>query len=252
MNTLIDTHCHLDLPPLFDDVDRFLDEGRDAGVSHWVVPGVSSQGWDRISGLSGKKGVFAAYGIHPSSVSSVINEDMDRLRLLASVGVAIGETGLDSGCSDMQLQELVFREQIRIAVETGLPLIVHSRGAIGRTIKVMTEEKADRVGGIMHAFSGSLESALACVKLGFMISIAGTVTWAGAIRPAHLAAGLPLSAIVLETDAPDIPPQSRRGKFNKPSCLRETAEKIADIRQVAVEEIISATSRNAINLLGIR
>lgn len=161
-------------------------------------------------------------------------------------GVAIGETGLDSTCGvPLETQESAFREQIRLAVKLGLPLLVHCRKAFQRTLQVMREERADRVGGIMHAFSGSAEMSREFIRLGFAISIAGTITWPNAVRPLRLASETALEHLVLETDAPDMTPHKYRGRFNRPAWMRETVLRLADVKGISLQELAAVTTANA-------
>jgi len=167
------------------------------------------------------------------------------LARLAPRVVAIGEIGLDRQVADLAGQEACFREQLRIARRHGLPVLIHCRGAIGRTLSILQEERAEQIGGIMHAFSGSLESAREFVRLGFAISLSATITYQGAIRPLCLARELPLSQLVLESDAPDLPPQAHRGSFNRPAWLLETARALAALKQMPFDELAAATTSTA-------
>jgi TatD DNase family protein len=142
-------------------------------------------------------------------------------------------------------RKLLFREQLRIARLHQLPVLIHCRRAIGRTLAILREEQADQIGGIMHAFSGSLESARECIKLGFVISLSATLTRSNAVRPALLAGQLPLNQLVLETDAPDLPPSGHQGCFNRPAWLHETACKLAAIKGMTITEIARQTTATA-------
>lgn len=245
-NTLFDTHCHLDYAPLSGQLPQLLDEARACGVGQWVVPAVRPAGWQAIRELCRCfPAVLPAVGIHPlacNEATTAVLSDLDRL---APQAVAIGEIGLDRQLGDLARQEACFREQLRIARCHGLPVLIHCRGAIGRTLTILQEERAGQVGGIMHAFSGSLESAREFVRLGFAISICATITYPGAVRVLRLARELPLSHLVLESDAPDLPPQAHRGSFNRPAWLLETARTLAAIRQIPLDELAAVTSATA-------
>jgi TatD DNase family protein len=244
---LIDSHCHLDLEPLRSALPDVMSEASDAGVQGFVIPGVHPDGWPGMSALASEiPQVMAAYGIHPMHAGCVNDQVLDRLSAFAPQGIAIGETGLDPAYSaPMELQERVFREQLRMAVKGGLPVLVHCRSAFQRVITILREERADQVGGIMHAFSGSVEMAREFIRLGFAISISGTVTWNNAVKPLRIARELPLEHLVLETDAPDMTPQRYRGSFNRPAWILETARRVAELRGISLEEIARITSANA-------
>lgn len=250
----MDTHCHLDFEPLFSRLPEVLESARRAGVTRFVVPGVHPGGWERIAGLArGAEGIFPAFGIHPMHADSADDAALSRLAGMASAAVAIGEIGLDPLYPvPLAVQERAFREQLRLAVSLGLPVLVHCRRAFQRTLQILGEEKACRTGGIMHAFSGSIEMAREFIRLGFAISISGVVTWTNALRPVRLARHLPLESLVLETDAPDMTPQRFRGAPNQPAYLAEVLAGVARIRGVSPGELAGRTTRNAASLLSIR
>jgi len=248
---LIDTHCHLDLEPLNSGLPHLLQEAVAAGVLGFVVPGVHPDGWPGIAAVAaGNPRIMPAYGIHPMHAGCLFDHILDRLPELALQGVAIGETGLDPVYPvPLELQERLFREQLRIAGKCGLPVLIHCRQAFQRVLKILREERADRVGGIMHAFSGSLEMAREFIRLGFAISVSGTVTWNNAVKPLRVARELPLEHLVLETDAPDMPPERYRGAFNRPAWITETAQKVAEIRGISLEDVARITSDNVRRVL---
>lgn len=250
---MIDTHCHLDCEPLQARLGELLPSAREAGVTGWVVPGVHPGDWGRIALVTGEHdGAMAAYGIHPMHAHLANDEQLTRLAAMAVDGVAIGEVGLDAVCGVAQgLQEQAFRAQIRIALDLGQPLLVHCRGWFQRTLQMLKEEGADRVGGIMHAFSGAPEMAYEFIRLGFAISLAGSVTWPGARRPQRLARELPLDWLVLETDAPDMTPQRFRGEANQPAWLTEVLVAAAVIRGMLVTDLALATVCNTRRILGL-
>lgn len=248
---MIDSHCHLDLEPLVLHLPRILHEAAAAGVRHFVVPGVHPDGWQRMAELALEYPlILPAFGIHPMHAGVANTQTLERLAQLAPIGVAIGEVGLDPAYSvSLELQEAAFRAQIRIALGLGLPLLVHCRRLFQKTLSVLKEEQAERVGGIMHAFSGSPEMAGEFIRLGFAISISGTVTWANAVKPLRVARELPLEHLVLETDAPDMTPQPYRGRFNRPAWMRETAERVALERGIPVESVVAVTAGNTRRVL---
>ena len=243
---LIDTHCHLDLPPLSDQLDLLLDEARAAGVTQWIVPSVSPDNWQRIADVCTRhQALRPAFGIHPKHAAELHPELLLQLAKIAPQGVAIGEIGLDASYGNLEQQTILFREQLRIARCHRLPVLVHCRNAIGRTIEILREEGAAEFGGIMHAFSGSVESARDCIKLGFAISLSGTLTRPNAVRPVRLARELSLSDLVIETDAPDLTPASRQPAQNRPAWLLDVALALADIRGCSINEVAAETSAAA-------
>ena len=243
---LIDTHCHLDVEPLVGQLPQLLAEAHACGIGQWVVPAVRPDGWQGIMELCRRyPAALPTVGIHPMACAEATEDQLSRLDQLASQVVAIGEIGLDRQAADLDGQEACFREQLRIARRHGLPVLIHCRGAIGRTLAILRQERADQIGGIMHAFSGSLESALEFVRLGFVISISATLTYRGALKPLRLARELSLSQLVLESDAPDLPPQAQRGSFNRPAWLLETARALAALKQVPLDELAAVTSATA-------
>jgi TatD DNase family protein len=232
---LIDTHCHLDLEPLSLRPAAVVAGAQLAGVTHIVVPGVHPDGWERIARLAREhEGIFPAFGIHPMHAGTADACSLSRLAVLASSGVAIGEIGLDPSYTvSMECQERAFREQLRLAVSLGLPVLIHCRRAFQQTLQILQQEGARRVGGIMHAFSGSSEMAREFIRLGFAISISGMLTRDNSVRLPRVVHELPLEALVLETDAPDMTPQRYRGQANQPAYLVETLHAVARIKGVA-------------------
>lgn len=248
---LIDSHCHLDLEPLRSVLPHILEDAVAAGVQGFVVPGVHPDGWDGISAVAAENHmIMPAYGIHPMHAGCVTDQILERLLELSADGIAIGETGLDPAYQvPLGPQERAFREQLRIAVTCGVPVLIHCRRAFQRVIKILREERADQIGGIMHAFSGSVEMAREFIRLGFAISISGTVTWNNAVKPLRAARELPLEHLVLETDSPDMTPERYRSRFNRPAWITETALRVAEIRGISVEEVALETTATARRIL---
>jgi TatD DNase family protein len=244
----IDTHCHLDDPALFDRLSEVIGNARRAGIDRFVVPGVGPDGWRKIVPLAdAKEGIFPAYGLHPMHAALYREELMTDLGRYAKKAVAIGEIGLDYLLPEVprDLQLAAFRGQLQLAVDLGLPLLIHCRKAFQDLLRIMREEHAEKVGGIMHAFSGSPETARDCIGLGLAISVAGPVTYRNAVKPLELVRSIPLEHLVLETDAPDMPPEPFRGTPNEPAYLVETAKKVAEIKGITLEEVAAVTTHNA-------
>jgi TatD DNase family protein len=249
---LIDTHCHIDLPPLCDQRASLLEEARKIGICQWVVPAVSPSGWDRLLSICNEDaGLLPTAGIHPAAAQSTTGADLERLEAVAANVIAIGEIGLDRNIEQPELQEQLFRRQIRIAQNQNLPILVHCRGEIAKTLTILKQEQAFKTGGIMHAFSGSVDSAKQFIQLGFAISICGTITYSNAVKPLKLASELSLEHLVIETDAPDMTPQNCDGNFNRPAYLAATAFKLAQLKNVDLEtvaHVTSATARKSLKL----
>lgn len=245
---LIDTHCHLDLEPLYPHLAEVVARAHQAGVAQCVVPGVHPDGWGRMTAMAKQhEGIFPAYGVHPMHAAIADDGNLSRLGVCASAGVAIGEIGLDPAYTvPLDRQERAFRDQLRLAVSLGLPVLVHCRRAFQRTLRVLQEEHAHHVGGIMHAFSGSPEMAREFIRLGFVISISGMITRENAVRPLRLVSELPLESLVLETDAPDMTPQRYRGQSNQPAYIVETLRAVAGIK--GVEPVTVARCSRAASL----
>jgi len=248
----IDTHCHLDDPVLSGRLREVIGNARLAGVNRFIVPGVDPHCWGTISALADEaSGIFPAYGLHPMHADLYHEGVASELARYAEAAVAIGEIGLDYMLREIprERQITAFRDQLRLAVEMGLPVLIHCRKAFRDLLLIMGEEHAERVGGIMHAFSGSAEVAWDFIRLGFAISVAGPVTYLNAVRPVELVRNIPLEHLVLETDAPDMTPEPFRGNVNEPAYLLETAKKVAQIKCVSLEEVAAVTTLNAERLL---
>jgi TatD DNase family protein len=252
----IDTHCHLDAPPLSGRLPEVLAAAAAAGVARFIVPGVRPEGWPGIAALSREvKGIHAAFGLHPMHADLCTEELLAALeRRLAGDAVAVGEVGLDYTCARVprEVQMTAFRGQLRLAVERGLPVLIHCRGAFRDLLAILREEHAEAVGGIMHAFSGSPEVARECTALGLSISVAGPVTYGNAVRPIEVVRQLPLERLLLETDAPDMAPEPYRGQDNEPAFLVEVARKVANIKRVSIAEVAAVTTANAERLFRLK
>lgn len=200
-------------------------------------------------------GALAAPGMHPMAASEWNSEIEEQLRvcLRSPESVAIGEIGLDRLTeTPPELQEAVLREQLRIAIECELPVILHCRRATGRLLQILTEERADRVGGIFHAFTGSLETAREAVRLGFALGIGGQATDPDRDRIAAMIRRLPAEWMVLETDAPDQAPHPHHGKANRPEWLRYVQQRLADLRGWSLGETATITTSNARRVLRLQ
>ncbi|HEY6873000.1 MAG TPA: TatD family hydrolase [Geobacteraceae bacterium] len=247
----VDTHCHLDDPVLFARLPEVLKAGDAAGIGKYLIPGVAPDGWDRIAALAAKEpGVFPAFGLHPMLAGLFDAQLLERLRSFTGVAVAVGEIGLDYLAAGVprETQQVAFRAQLRLAVEAAVPVMIHCRRAFRDLLHILREERVERVGGVMHAFSGSPETARECVQLGLAIGVAGPATYVNAVRPLEVVRQIPLEHLLLETDAPDLTPEPHRGASNEPAFLVEIARKVAEIKGVTVETVARITTRNATKL----
>lgn len=250
---LIDTHCHLDDSRFDGRLEQLLADAHRGGVTTFVVPGVSPDDWDAVGALRCLSGVDVAFGVHPLWAHQWSDDLLPRLRQLAANACAIGEIGLDyqGEGADRELQQQVFRVQLRLAVEIGRPVLIHCRRAFKDLLAIMKEEGASTVGGIMHAYSGSVETARLCIALGFAIGIGGPITWGNAVKPVQVARDIPLGHLVLETDAPDLTPEPYRGHANEPAFLPAIASVLARIKGITMEETAAVTSATARRILGL-
>jgi TatD DNase family protein len=244
-----DSHAHLTLDPFDADRDAVIGRARAAGLAHIVT--VSSYIGDaaRCADLAARHDLihFTA-GVHPHEAKAWTPEVAREIREAAArpKAVAIGEIGLDYhyDFSPRERQRAVFREQIALARELRLPIVVHTREAWDDTLAILGEERAAEVGGVFHCFSGGPEEARRCLDLGFQLSFAGPVTFKNARRVAEAAARVPLDRLLIETDAPYLAPHPHRGTRNEPARVVLVAERIASLKAIAAEEVGAAATRN--------
>ncbi|MDD4912676.1 MAG: TatD family hydrolase [Sideroxydans sp.] len=246
---LIDTHCHLDADEFGGTQTDIVREAQLAGVSRIVVPSVTRANFDIVRSLCEQfPNCAPAYGIHPMYADTATPDDLLVLRdyLQQHNPIAVGEIGMDFFINhyDQARQEFFFVEQLKLAREFDLPVLLHIRKATDTILKNLRLHKVR--GGIAHAFNGSRQQADEFIKLGFKLGFGGAMTYSRATKLRDLAATLPLVSIVLETDAPDIPPDFlERGQPNKPEYLTKIAQELATLRGMHIEEIAAVTSENA-------
>jgi TatD DNase family protein len=250
---LVDSHCHLDAAEFDVDRDAVVAAAHRAGVSVLVLPAVQRGNFDAVLQLCRRHACcFPAFGIHPMLVEQAVPEDLTVLqqRLAEGEAVAVGEIGLDFfvAGADRVRQEHFFVEQLKLARAFDLPVLLHIRRAQDEVLKQLRRIKVR--GGIAHAFNGSHQQAAAFIDLGFKLGFGGAMTWPRALRIRQLAATLPLESIVLETDAPDIPPSwlGRTGR-NSPDQLPEIAQVLAELRGLTLAQIVDATTQNVLSVL---
>ena len=250
---MIDSHCHLDTPAFDADRDEMLARAVAAGVSGMLVPAIRPATWDRVRILGKHGAVRIALGIHPQVVPELAPDeilDADALAAAADHAAAVGECGLDGGTPDMELQERIFRAHIRAARAARKPLVIHVLRAHDAAPRILREERADEVGGVMHSYSGGAALVPVYRDLGLAFSFAGPVTYANARKPLEAARAVPAELLLAETDAPDQAPIAHRGGRSEPAYLPEIIAGLAAARGVSPAEIAELTAANARRIFG--
>ena len=254
---LFDTHVHLNDDQFDEDLEEVIERARENGVERVVVVGFDEKTIKRaIELIDTYDFMYAAIGWHPVDAIDLTDSYLEWIEELTAHPkvVAIGEIGLDYHWdkSPKDVQQVVFRRQIQLAKKLNLPIIIHNREATEDVVTILEEEGAAEVGGIMHCFSGSPETAKRCLDMNFYISLGGPVTFKNAIKPKEVAKAVPLDRLLIETDCPYLAPHPYRGKRNEPSYVRLVAEQIADLKEVSFEEAAKATTENANRLFKIQ
>jgi TatD DNase family protein len=254
---LTDTHTHLNAAQFDEDREEVIQRAKDAGVTRIVNVGFNRETIPSSIALAEQYDfIYSTVGWHPQDAKDMRDGDLDWIEELCKHEkvVAIGEIGLDYywDTSPKDVQQRVFREQIRLAKKIGLPIVIHNRDAHQDILEILKQEKAAEVGGIMHCFSGSWETAKQCLDMNFYISFGGPVTFKNAKQPKEVLAQVPLDRLLIETDAPYLTPHPHRGKRNETSYVRLVAETAAEIRGMCLEELAQITTDNAIRLLKLK
>ena len=252
--SVIDTHCHLDMKEFDPDRKEVIERARAAGIEAMITIGSDLKGTVSAMKISSQYDfIYASIGIHPHDAKDFNDDIYRQLKEWANAirVVAIGETGLDYHYdhSPRQVQRDVFEKHLRLAEETGLPVIVHSREAQKDTIEILGRSGINR--GVMHCFSGDMEMAEQLMSMGFYISVAGPVTFKKTRELKEIAGSIPDDYLMVETDAPYLSPEPFRGRRNEPAFIIETLKQIADLRKVSLEDMARITSLNAKRLFGI-
>lgn len=252
--SLIDSHCHLDFESFDNDRTQVIQRAIDNNISDIVIPGTQQIYWDRIKTLCSKhKQLHACYGLHPYWVNEHHEHDIEKLKEYIKINrpVALGECGLDfrPQQADKKKQLKFFEAQLKIAEQNQLPLVIHSVNATETVIQTL--KKFKHLTGMIHSYSGSTEQAKQLIDLNFFISIGGSVTYDRAKRIKQVVKAIPLSALLIETDAPDQADQVHQNKRNEPAYLIYTLKVIAELRGESPENIAAQTSINAKNLFHI-
>ncbi len=249
---LIDSHCHLDDTRFAGQQAALISAAAGVGVTHYVVPTTGADNWPLVAELAANfSAINAAYGLHPwfvdhhpQNASAQLAQWLDR-----HPAVAIGECGLDFGRPNPTLQQALFAEQIKLAAEAGLPLIVHAHKALDAVIQLL--RKYPGVRGVIHRFTGSLQQGLQLVDLGFYIGVAAGITYPNQVRLRKAIANVPLTSLLLESDAPDLPPAGTDAPLNAPQYLPRTLASLAELLDSNSEQVAQQTTLNSQTPFGI-
>ncbi|MFD0962143.1 TatD family hydrolase [Paenibacillus chungangensis] len=249
MSVLFDTHTHLDSKKFEGDRDGVIQRAQEAGVGLCVNIGFDRETIPTTIALAEAYDfIYAAVGWHPVDSIHMKPEDLEWIEELCSHEkvVAIGEIGLDYhwDTSPKEVQHRVFREQIALARKVDKPIVIHNRDAHEDVVRILREENADEVGGVMHCFSGSWETAKKCLDMGFYISFGGPVTFKNARVPKEVLEKVPLDRLLIETDCPYLSPHPFRGKRNEPSYVTYVAQSAAELKGISLEELAIITMEN--------
>ena len=252
---LVDSHCHLDFPELAERLDAIVAAMRQHQITHALCISVTLEDFPRVRAIAERfEHIYGSVGVHPDypDVPEVAGEELVRLADHPKI-VAIGETGLDYYRikEDCEWQRQRFRTHIRAARSCRKPLVIHMRDAAADTLRIMREERADEVRGVMHCFTEDWETARAAMDLGFYISFSGIVTFKNARSLREVAKQVPLDRMLVETDSPYLAPVPYRGKTNEPALVRYVAQEIARLRGIDVAEVAAKTTKNFFNLFSI-
>ncbi len=255
MIELFDSHCHLDVEEFDADRAPAIDRARAAGVAAQLIPAIDRASWPRIRDLcSMHPGLHPAYGLHPMFIANHASDDIGALRdwLGAERPAAVGECGLDYFVDglDRETQRELFQQQLRLAREFDLPVVIHARKAVDEVIQRIRAIGGLR--GVVHSYSGSPEQAQQLWRLGFLIGLGGPVTYPRAQRLRRLVGTMPLEFLLLESDAPDQPDADWRGHRNDPARLLRIAECVAELRDSDPGTIARVTRDNALRLFGLQ
>lgn len=264
MLRLIDTHCHLDFVAYEEDLEEVLNRSRDFGVYRVINPAIDLESSEKIISLAASYDmVFAAVGIHPNSATIWESTSLQKIRALAKHPkvVAVGEIGLDyyRDYAPRDLQKEIFIEQLALAAELGLPVIIHNRDATEDLLSILKEyiqhlkiklPALSTRPGVLHSFSGDTNAALEAVDLNFFIGITGPITFKNAVELQRVVARISSDKLLVETDSPFLTPHPNRGKRNEPGFVHYVAEKIAELKSMTLDQIASITTNNAEYLFG--
>lgn len=253
---LIDSHAHIDDRRFDDDREQVIERARINGISGIINIGHDMESSLRSIDLAQQYSfIYAAVGIHPHDAKDAPVDYLERLSEMAQSPrvVAVGEIGLDYyyDLSPRDVQRKIFIEQLALAKELQIPVVIHLRDAAGDFLEIMRREGLKPIAGVMHCFSGSWEVAKECLDMGFYISFAGPVTFKNASNLKEVAVKVPLDRLLVETDCPYLTPMPHRGKRNEPAYVKYVAEHIAQLKGISIEEFIDKVEQNTTELFGL-
>lgn len=253
MLNLYDSHCHLNAAELASNLDDYIEQARQAGVNHWLIPATSPDQWSEIYNLSQKyPGIQAALGIHPWYVDQIPLSSLDCLPGLiqqhSNTIAAIGETGLDAVRPSLPKQIQYFETHLTLAATLNLPVIIHCVKAQDHVVRCLKKSGVSK--GVIHGFTGSIQQAEQLIDLGMKIGIGGAITYERARKTREAVTNIPIEAIVLETDAPSMPLSGFQGQPNEPSKLRLVFNALLSLRTEPQETIATQIWQNTIDLFG--
>ncbi len=254
MTELIDTHAHLDDKRLYNNVSELINRAKKKGVTKIINIGITVESSEKSIELAKNYDeVYASVGIHPHDAKNAPKGYIDRLRSMASQEkvIAIGEMGLDffKNISPQQEQKDVFKEQLQLAKELNLPVIIHDRDAHEEVIEILKDYNGVR--GVFHCFSGDAEVASKVLELGFYISFTGTITFKKADKLREVVRKTPMDMMMIETDCPYLAPEPFRGKLNEPAYVRLVGEAVAEEKNLHFDKVAEITTRNAVEFFNL-
>ena len=252
---IIDTHCHLDVDAFDPDRVEVLARCRENHINKIIVPSIDANGWENLLALcKNENGLYPALGLHPVYIYQHKEEDLHELDKLIKKDrpVAVGEIGLDFYIKDTDKEKQIdfFEKQLVIAKSNDLPVLLHVRKAHDQVLQLLKKHRVK--GGFSHAFNGSEQQAQQYIDLGFKLGFGGTLTYSNANKIHQLAKSLPLGAIVLETDAPDMVVESHRGERNSPEYINEALIALARLRQLDIDVVAAQTTLNANEIINFK
>jgi TatD DNase family protein len=253
MDALFDSHCHLDFDDFAEDRTAVIERARQAGVVAILIPGVSRKRSSEPPIQTSALELFYGYGLHPYFIAEHETTDMEWLeqQLQRYPNAVVGEVGLDRHCPDYDQQQALFCAQVELACQFQRPLIIHHRQSQADLIHILKRYRAQlpSPAGVIHAFSGSYEQAQAWLDLGFLIGVGGVISYARAQKTRHTIARLPLAALLLETDAPDMPLAGFQGQRNEPARIVGVLQTLAELTGVSEPQLAEQTTANAYHLV---